>query len=291
MSTPHSPGSGGKPSAAWTEMVRRLSEAAERDPRIVGLVDYGSSSEGRLDEWSDVDVAVFVRDEDFDDFSANWKAWAAQFGDLLLAYVGQIGHPWTVFAAEPVPLRVDFDLFRESEVDRFPLWPNSPLSLDAFVWYDATGGRLSEHAGRLVGKSLRPRDQHASFERHCGDFWYYLLFVLAKLDRGQSWVARQAFHTLVMENLFRLLRLQAGALERWRGSPAALDAEQALQPAVLRRLQGCIPGRADADLRAAMQAAASVGGDACADMAARNGWSWPAELGERVVRLLQQRRR
>ncbi len=276
----------GTPSPAWSEMVRRLREAAQRDPRIVGLVDYGSSSEGRLDEWSDVDVAVFNRDADFDAFSADWKTWAAQFGELLLAYVGQIGHPWTVFAAEPVPLRVDFDLFRESWMDRFPLWPNSPLSLDAFVWYDATGGRLSEQAGRLVGQSLRPRDPAASFQRHCGDFWYYLLYALAKLQRGQSWVARQAFHTLVMENLFRLLRLQAGALDRWWGSPAALDGEEALPPEALRRLQGCIPGPADNDLRAAMLRAALLGRDACAEIAAREGWPWPVELGERMVRLL-----
>jgi predicted nucleotidyltransferase len=39
-------------------MIRRIVAAAERDLRIVGVVDYGSSSEGRADAWSDVDTAV-----------------------------------------------------------------------------------------------------------------------------------------------------------------------------------------------------------------------------------------
>ncbi len=50
-------------------MIRRLVDAATRDPRIVGLVDYGSSSEGRVDTWSDVDVSLFLRDVDIAAFA------------------------------------------------------------------------------------------------------------------------------------------------------------------------------------------------------------------------------
>lgn len=35
-------------STARQSMMQRLIAAAERDPRIVGLLDYGSSSEGRV---------------------------------------------------------------------------------------------------------------------------------------------------------------------------------------------------------------------------------------------------
>ena len=34
---------------ARERMMSRLKEAAQADPRVVGLVDYGSSSEGRGD--------------------------------------------------------------------------------------------------------------------------------------------------------------------------------------------------------------------------------------------------
>jgi predicted nucleotidyltransferase len=116
-------------SAARTELVLQLREAAKHDERIVGMLDYGSSSEGRVDEWSDIDVAVFLRDTDFDAFARTWKEWAAQFGALLLAYFGYVGHPWAIYAAEPVPLRVDFDLHRESTIEEVVTWPNSALSV------------------------------------------------------------------------------------------------------------------------------------------------------------------
>ena len=72
-------------SSARAAMLHRIVAAAEADQRIVGLVDYGSSGEGRAYEWSDVDVALFIRDEDLAAFEAGWVAWAGQFGRLLLA--------------------------------------------------------------------------------------------------------------------------------------------------------------------------------------------------------------
>ena len=162
-------------SPARAVLVRHLLAAAEGDPRIVGVVDYGSSSEGRLDEWSDLDVAVFVRDADFAPFQREWRDWAARLGPLLLGYVGGVGHPWTVYDAAPVPLRVDFDLYPASAVEEMVTWPNSPTSAAAMVWYDGTGGAVTAAARRLVGKSLHPQDLAATFEQACGDFWYYFL--------------------------------------------------------------------------------------------------------------------
>src|SRR3712207_1850739 len=104
-------------SPAQATMRKRLIQAAESDPRIVGVVSDGSASVGRDDEWSDIDVSVFIRDADYDAFGRDWVGWAKQFGDLLLAYISRVGHPWTVYAAEPVPLRVDFDFHPESDID------------------------------------------------------------------------------------------------------------------------------------------------------------------------------
>jgi len=271
---------------ARAAMRRRLIEAAERDSRVVGLLDYGSSSEGRLDEWSDVDVAVFVCDADYDAFARDWVSWAGQLGKLLLAFISHVGHPWTVYAADPVPLRVDFDLYRESEVDQVAAWPNSPVSIEAMVWYDGTAGRLASVVEQLVGRSLAPADPRAAFDRHCGDFWYALLYTFSKLQRGEGWVARQAFYCRVLEPLLRLLRLEAGAVRRWRGSPAALEAEITLSPERLARLERCASAPQTAGVRAALGLAAALGREVCRAVAAKHGWSWPEELARRSVRLL-----
>jgi hypothetical protein len=269
-------------------MIRRLRAAAEGDPRIAGLLDYGSGGFGRADEWSDVDVAVFVRDEDFDAFTRDWKAWAGRFGTLLLAYTGRYGHPWAVYDAEPGPLRVDFDLHRASATEAVRGWPNSPLSVESMVWYDVTGGRLTTAVAALVGKSLRPPDLRAAFDAECGDFWYFLLYTHAKLRRGQHWVARQVFHGEVMDHLFKLLRLEAGAIDYWDEFPNALGAERILSAERLARLDACVPPPGPAGLWQAMATAARLGREVCANVAACHGWPWPDTLATRTVALLEE---
>lgn len=269
-------------------MTARLVAAAERDPRVVGVVDYGSGGEGRADEWSDVDVALFIRDADAEEFGREWKAWAAQFGTLMLAYVGGVGHPWAVYDARPLPLRVDFAFHRESALDVILTWPNSPASAERMVLYDATGGRLTGLARRLVGQPLGPPDARRAFESVCGDFWYYTLRTLVRLRRGQEWAARFDFNFILVGNLQALLRIESGALERWRASSSAVRIEHAVSPERLERLNACVPGAGAAELRRVLLAAARLAYDVCASTSEKNGWAWPRDLAERVVGILDE---
>lgn len=268
------------------QLRARLLQAARDDPRIVSLVDYGSSSEGRADEWSDLDFALFIRDADFDGFWASWREWAGQCGDLLLGYVGYVGHPWAVFAADPMPLRVDFDLFRESQADGLRDWPNSPVSFDSILLHDETNGPIREAAASLVGKDLHPTDPRREFDRDCGDFWYFLLFSYCKLQRGEIWNARQVFHIVALEALLRLLRLRAGATDRWESSQSAWNIEKVLSSATLQRLNRCVPGEGKEGVMAALRNAADLGQDVCRDLAASNAWDWPERLARSTIGLL-----
>ena len=266
-------------------MREHLIDAARGDHRIVGLLCDGSHSSGRGDEWSDIDVSVFVRDADFDAFWAGWRGWAAQFGELLLGYISWVGHPWAVYNAQPVPLRVDFDLHRESTIDNVRNWPVNLTSVESALWYDATNGRLRAAVETLVGKSLAPIDAHADFERLCGDLWYELLHAYSRLQRGELWVARQAFHYRAMEPLLRLLRFEAGAFERWQATPATADIERVLSPERQRQLDGCIPGAGAEGLMTALRNTADLGREVCEAIAADSGWDWPDRLAERVLAL------
>ncbi len=270
-----------------TEMLRRLVAAAEGDPRIVGLVDYGSSSEGRADAWSDVDVSLFVRDADYDAFYAEWKAWAGQFGSLMLGFigVGGAGHQWTVYDAAPVPLRVDFDFIRASEIPKMCEWSNSPVSVEAMLRYDGTGGELRDAVQSLVGKSLAPPDLHATFDSVCGGLWYYLLRTYGATRRGEEWTARWNCTFTVTGNLCALLRIESGATARWVASDAAAGIERAISPARLAALHGCVPGPGMAGVVRALGAAARLGQASCGAIAAREGRAWPDKLAARVVTL------
>lgn len=250
------------------------------------MVDYGSSSYGRADEWSDVDVTLFIRDAEHDAFIRGWKEWTAGFGKLLLAYVGNVGHPWTVYDTRPVPLRVDFEFQLESQIHDISNWENSPISVEAMVLYDGSDGRLTSAVQHLVGKSLAPADPPAAFERLCGDFWYFLLYSYSKLQRGEQWVARMVFESESVAHLAYLLRLEADAVQRWRWSQAAYEVERTLSPERLQRLNGCIAPPSVEGLLGAMVAAARLGREVCCSIAAEHGWPWPAALGDRVVELL-----
>ena len=272
-------------SAARAALVRRLRAAAVADPRIVGLLDYGSGGKGRLDEWSDLDVEVFIRDADLKAFAADWQTWAARLGPLLLAYRGHIGHPWAVYDADPTPLRVDFDLHPVSALPEIARWPSSFASLEEAVLYDSSG-ELTAVAAPLVRRFLRPDDLQHEFAVACGDFWYYLLYVQSKLRRGAVWVARPVYHVEVLEPLLRLLRIEADALEWWRGSPGGLEIEQTVSPARLARLETCVPGAGGAGMQAVLLPVALLGRDLCAALARRHGWDWPHQLADRCVTLL-----
>jgi len=268
-------------------MWQRLGTVAKADTRIVGLVDYGSSSEGRADAWSDVDAALFIADTAFDAFVAGWRAWAAAFGPLLLAYVGGVGHPWEVYDAAPVPLSVDFDLHRASTVDAMRDWPNSPVSATAMVRYDGTNSLMTA-AAALVGRSLAPLDPAATFTKVSGDLWYYLVRELGAVRHGDEWAARFTLTHAVTGNLCALLRLESGATDRWRASEAAAGIADVISPARLAALNACIPGPGMIGVTRALVAAARLGRVTCAATAAREGWDWPAMLAERVITLYEE---
>jgi hypothetical protein len=265
------------------EMVRRLVAAAKAEPRIAGLLDYGS--ELGVDAWSDLDVEVYIADESFDELRAEWMDWAGRLGEVLLRFWFSLPgeHPWLVYAAEPVPLRVDFSLHRASEIERIAGRPNCPASLDV-VLHDPTG-RLRRAVEPLVGRDLPPPDLRRFFDDACGGLWSYLLRTDARLRRRDTWEAMQGHAWLVLGCLFPLLKLEADPPRerKWLGTPRQL--ERAIGASRLAELEACWPA-SEADLRRALSCAARLGASVCAAIATREGWPWPEELAGRVERLL-----
>jgi hypothetical protein len=155
------------------------------------------------------------------------------------------------------------------------------------VLYDNTPDQqLSARVAAIVGQSQAPRDAAAAFEQVCGDFWYYLIRTHVRLRRGDTWAARHDFNFVVIGNLLALLRLECGAIARWRASSAAQGIERALTPMRLAQLNGCIPAATATGLALALRRSAALGATVCAAVAEREEWPWPATLADRVQTLL-----
>lgn len=268
---------------------QRVIDAARGDHRVRGLLDYGSRSEGRDDEWSDVDLAVFVRDEDYEAFERGWESWAARFEPLLLAFVGDIGNHWVVYDREPQPLRVDYHLHRASVAngDALDSWPNAPLSVEHMLLVDKDG-TLRRHVERMVGRGLGPSDPAHRTELVIAGFWYYAVRTWCKLQRGPSWGVRFDISFIMHGNLMAILRLEAGRTERWTASDAAAEIERDISPGRLEALNACIPTPDPASLAPALGRIVRLGAAASAGAAERFDQTWPEELARRMIALTEQ---
>jgi hypothetical protein len=155
------------------------------------------------------------------------------------------------------------------------------------VLYDATDGQLTALTGELVGQSQAPADLRVAFDQISGDLWTYFQRTHVRLLRGELWCARHEFNFIIMGNLFALLRIESGKVDRMRAASAAARIEQEISPVRLAQLDGCIPGPTTGDLLPAMHAAALLTQDVCAVIAARHGWPWPSQLADQIILLFE----
>jgi lincosamide nucleotidyltransferase len=257
---------------------------AEADDRVVGLVDYGSTSEGRGDRWSDVDCSLFIQPADHAAFVDEWKAWIGRIGPVLLSFTGDIGNHWSVVEGSEFPVRVDLNIYPADaeHLEKLATWPNAPVSVDAMVLIDRTG-QLRHQAGKIVGQSLAPLDMPERVDLVMAGFWYYAVRTWCKLQRGPNWGVRFDMSFMMHGNLMALLRLEAGHIERWRSTDAAAGIEHDISPDRLAALNACIPDASPDSLAVALANIVRLGALACTGAAARYHRVWPEELAARMI--------
>jgi hypothetical protein len=272
----------GLQSGARDHLLMCIVDHARRDARVLAVLDYGSTSEGRGDAWSDIDLALSIRPDAWDDFALNWEAWLARCGTVLLGFLSFTGHPWAVLATEAAPVRVDLHLYGgPPDTDlrsALASWPNAPRSVEDMLLFDREGS-LGVEVERMVGRSLAPEDLASTFSSVAANFWYYVHRTWSKLQRGTGWDVRWSISTVLTGNLCALLRLEASAIDRWLATDAASGIEYVIDEDRQRQLNRCIPERDAASLIAAFQAMVELGMEVCAVLAARYDVAWPEELG------------
>lgn len=274
------------PARDHVELRQRIVEAVAGDERLMGLVDYGSTSEGRGDRWSDVDCSLFIRPEDHAAFISGWEAWIAQFGPVLLCFVGDICNFWSVLEGETFPIRVDFNFLAATEEEMLAMheWPNAPSSVDTMLLVDKSG-KLEPHVRSLVKQDLGPQDMPERVDLVSAGFWYYAVRTWCKLQRGPTWGVRFDISFMMFGNLMALLRLEAGRVDRWRASDAAAGIEDDISEERLASLNACIPNADPVSLADALSAIIRLGAEVNRAVADRYQRSWPSELAARMIAL------
>ena len=275
--------------AARQRLLAMILDHARADARVLAVLDYGSTSEGRGDAWSDIDLALAIDPAAWHDFTARWREWLAACGPVMLAFISFVQHPWAVMETEAWPVRVDLHLYGGPPdgdlLAALPEWPNAPKSVDAMLLFDRED-RYRAAVTAMIGASLGPEDVAATFTSVSGHFWYYVHRTWSKLQRDSAWDVRWNITVILTGNLCALLRLEAGSTERWQASDAASGIEQAIPAERLAQLNRCVPGIDEASLVTALREMVDLGAEVCEVLAARQGVDWPSGLATTMRELL-----
>ena len=182
------------------KFIKRAIPALQKDFRLLGVSIGGSWLREGLDEYSDLDFVVVVRNEDYDQVLKERPGIAAKLGDLLSCFSGEhVGVPYLYICLYGPPL-IHVDL-KFMSLERFPKRVEDPEVL----W---------EREG-LLTKALEnvPAHQPKIELQWVEDrFWTWVHYLATKVGRGELYDVIGGLNDL-REIVFTPLAMQLD--QRW----------------------------------------------------------------------------
>lgn len=239
-------------------MIEDMRVLAGGDERVVAVLMFGSFAIGEGDAFSDIEFAVFLRDDVFVTFPQ--RAWLESLSPVGAWFPDDFGHHTALFENG---VRGEFHFMRASDVAVVEEWKGYGWfpSLEAAVLLDRTG-ELSSHA-RVLVEGPPARGGATEVERLALNLLNLMLFGANLLNRGElarAWALLGKAH----EPLIKLVRLSEGATAHWPTPSRALEKD--LSPAACTRYVSCTANAHPVALRTAYKAS----------------WVWACELVEKV---------
>ncbi|APU20065.1 DNA polymerase subunit beta [Actinoalloteichus sp. GBA129-24] len=240
--------------------VHRLRQVAHADPRLDGVVLYGSWTLGEADAHSDIEAYVFVLDEHLDEFDG--AEFVSRLAPLALAYTNMFGI-----------LAVVFDDLMRGE---FHVEPASGSAEQLAGWRglvrlpEPDRAVLLDRRGLLgpVAKELAdvPAPDEAVTARQLVDeLTNWTLMVTQVLARGETARAHAGLASMVAPHQLKLCRLLRGSTEHWLTPSRALEAD--LPAEDVARYAATTSTLDPASVRAAV----------------RESWRWSRELADEAA--------
>lgn len=202
--------------AAFLERALPLLQA---DGRIVGVAAAGSFANGKMDEFSDLDLVIAVEPSFMAAITVERHRIAAELGPLVAAFTGEhVGEPRVLICLYDgeggnTPLHVDL---------KFVSLSDAATRVDVLSVLWERDGRLSK-----VLKAEAPRFPMPDPQWIEDRFWVWIHYATLKIGRGELFEAVDFLAFLRMQVLGPLILVEAGA-----------------QPAGVRRVETAAPARA-----------------------------------------------
>ena len=175
---------------SWQEeTISQVTALFSQDENVRGLVLIGSLTRDDVtrDAWSDLDIAVVVRDEALDSF---WPAteWISGLGEVYCTSRSSTSEWRVTRACFADGRRIDFAFVTEGSVARIEEWEKNPLryvNVCLFSRSEALDRALKLEFPPPVFEPASPRD----FERMANDFWFKGMLAVSKAAREELLVA------------------------------------------------------------------------------------------------------
>ncbi|MFB6817519.1 nucleotidyltransferase domain-containing protein [Streptomyces sp. NPDC056347] len=261
------------------ERIARLRRLARSEPRLEGVLLYGSWTLGEADAHSDIEAYLYVRDQYADDFDG--PAFLARLAPLELAYTNMYGVLAVVFDDL---MRGEFHIVAAGPgIGEVPSWEGMvhlPRPDDA-VLLDRTG-RLTRAARQLA--DFRPPEPVTTARQITDELANWTLMLAHVLARGETARAHALLHTVVAPQQLRLCRLLRDSTAHWLTPSRAL--EQDLPAADRDRYRSTTAAAHEAEVRTAARDSWRWSRELAAEAADRWAVRLPYELHERIAVLL-----
>lgn len=264
------------------DRLARLASLAHDDPRLEGVLLYGSWTLGEADAHSDIEAYLYIRDDHLADFDG--PAFLARLAPLELAYTNMHGILAVVFDDL---MRGEFHLTAAtSGIEEIATWRglvHLPRPDDA-VLLDRTG-RLTAAARQLA--DYRPPEPAATAQQLTDELANWTLMLAHVLARGEVARGHALLHSVVAPQQLQLCRLLRGSTAHWLTPSRALERD--LPVADRDRYTATTAAAREPDVRAAARNSWRWSRELAAEAAGRWGTRLPRGLHERIAEMLEGR--
>ncbi|MFE6731937.1 nucleotidyltransferase domain-containing protein [Streptomyces californicus] len=259
--------------------IALLRTTAEADPRVEGVLLYGSWTLGEADAHSDLDAYLYVREEDAAAFDG--REFVERLAPLKLAYTNMYGILAVVFE----------DLMR----GEFHVEPAGTGIAEIAGWRDQIrlprpeAAVLLDRTGRLTAAArelaaLTPPEPVATAQQLTDELANWTLMLAHVRARGEHARAHHLLHAVIAPLQLKLCRLLRGSTAHWLTPSRALEAD--LPAADVERYATTTGPLTPEAVRTASANSWQWSRDLAAEAADRWGVRLPSELHEEIARVL-----
>jgi lincosamide nucleotidyltransferase len=244
------------------QMIARVRQLCQEDPRIVGALMYGSFTKGEGDAFSDIEFCIYLDEGADREFEPS--AWVAQVAPVAVYLTNEFGVGTAIFENL---VRGEFHFERATDMAHIRSWKQESgyPPVEAMLLVDRTG-ELTDHLRAISG----PGPERGTAEQVTVLWQRYLnwmIFGTNVLARGERARALEILWW-VQRYLLWFARLREGSTVHWQTPSKNVEGD--LSPEAYGRYIACTAGLWEGDLEHAYGSA----------------WAW----GKETIRVLAAER-